>query len=114
MQCPQESHTEELVGVMQAKTGPKLVPTVLHFPPPLPHTIPTPPAQRLQLSWNKGQSKTSLETGASHAQPSYTQQLFLHIFQIVGPNVRTLCSLRPAGIHEFEVLVVCHIRTGTL
>ena len=39
MQWQQESHTEELV--MQDKTGPKLVPTVLQSPPPLPPTTPT-------------------------------------------------------------------------
>jgi hypothetical protein len=39
---------------------------------------------------------------------------FLHIFQNVRPNVRSLCSIRPACINEFDMPAVRHIRTETL
>ena len=77
--------------VMQVKTRPKLVPTVRHSPSPTP-----PPSSHLLLSWNSDEGKTTLETGDSQAHPSHTQQLFLCIFQIVLPSVKSLGSLWPA------------------
>jgi hypothetical protein len=97
---------------MQANTGSKLVPTVLQFPPPLPPTSPT----LSEFSCRGTRARVKPPSRQVHSTHNYRTlcSYFQHIFQIVRPNVRSLYSLRSAGINEFDMSGVRHIRTGTL
>ena len=71
----------------------------------------------LQLLWllrNYGESKTTLEPDSSELHPSHNQQLFLYIFQIVQPNVRSLGSVWLTSTSDFDMPGLSHIWTQAL
>jgi hypothetical protein len=110
MQWLQESHTEELV--IQAKSGPKLVPTVLHSPPPLPHTIPTHHLSEFSSRGTRARVKPPSRqvhpTQNHHTLNSY----FCIFFKVCGPTLAFFAHYSPQAPTILTCLVYVAFEQG--